>query len=482
MNSDAATPPALSLVADPRLRDEIRRIAAAADRPLDEREPPPGRHAWATASAIILDTAAALSCTSAGHLRRAGILLVTDGEPSLLDWQSATRVGAEHVLSLPADADALIAAFAAHDGRRPGDGAVLAVAGAGAGAGASVLAAAVGLTAAGRFRDHTLLVDCAPYGGGLDLLLGLESAPGLRWTDLTIEHGRVSAPALHAALPVASGLAVLSCGRGTSATEFGSALPRPVGPAVICADGWNGMPSLTAGLGEAVPDPDLARTAGRRDSADESGARSAAEAYPRIDRGRVAAVLENELPAVVPGVTGRPAVLAPGAVRAVLEGGRAAGDLVVADLSSDHGPHTDQVLDSADLVVLVTQARLRSIAAAQVTAAYLSARNPNVRVVVRGPAPSGCSPGDIAEMLRLPLLTGVPSQPGLAERLERGGLTVRRRGPLRTAAETCLTALFSEYPAPHRSVGRVGPSWWRRAGSRDSCGGAARPESAGAGK
>ncbi|WP_230464866.1 septum site-determining protein Ssd [Nocardia seriolae] len=231
MNSDAATPPALSLVADPRLRDEIRRIAAAADRPLDEREPPPGRHAWATASAIILDTAAALSCTSAGHLRRAGILLVTDGEPSLLDWQSATRVGAEHVLSLPADADALIAAFAAHDGRRPGDGAVLAVAGAGAGAGASVLAAAVGLTAAGRFRDHTLLVDCAPYGGGLDLLLGLESAPGLRWTDLTIEHGRVSAPALHAALPVASGLAVLSCGRGTSATEIGNSFPATVRPA-----------------------------------------------------------------------------------------------------------------------------------------------------------------------------------------------------------------------------------------------------------
>ncbi|MGW4244848.1 septum site-determining protein Ssd, partial [Nocardia sp. NPDC004722] len=138
MNSDAATPPALSLVADPRLREEIRRIAAAADRPLDERVPPPGRHAWTSASAIVLDTTAAQSCASAEHPRRAGVLLVTDGEPSLLDWQAATAVGAELVLSLPGDADALVAAFAAHDGRRPGDGAVLAVAGAGAGAGASV--------------------------------------------------------------------------------------------------------------------------------------------------------------------------------------------------------------------------------------------------------------------------------------------------------------------------------------------------------
>ncbi|MFE3189255.1 septum site-determining protein Ssd [Nocardia sp. NPDC059240] len=430
MNSDAATPPALSLVADPRLRDEIRRIAAAADRPLEERVPAPGRHAWTSASAIVLDTAAARSCASAEHPRRAGILLVTDGEPSLLDWQAATAVGAELVLSLPADADALVAAFAAHDGRRPGDGAVLAVAGAGAGAGASVLATAVALTAAGRFRDRTLLVDCAPFGGGLDLLLGLENSPGLRWPDLSIEHGRVSAPALHAALPATSGLALLSCGRGVD-TSIG---------------------------GTQSPTTDLDTSEGARDQRDTLAPGFDRSASCLVDRGATVSAFE------APGASG--CTLAPAAVRAVIEGGRAAGDLVVADLSSEHGPHTEQVLDIADLVVLVTQARVRSVAAAKSAAAYCRTRNPNVRVVVRGPAPGGLMAGDIAEALSLPLLASVPSQPGLAERLERGGLTVRRRGPLRTAAETCLTALFSDGPAQRQAAAQPGPGWWRVARSR----------------
>ncbi|MEU1206215.1 septum site-determining protein Ssd [Nocardia sp. NPDC005825] len=423
MNSDAATPPALALVADPRLREEIRRIAAAADRPLDERVPPPGRHPWTAASVIVLDTAAAHSCVSAGHPRRPGILLVTDGEPSLLDWQAATAAGAEQVLSLPAAADALIAAFAAHDGRRPGDGAVLAVAGAGAGAGASVLAAAVALTAAGRFRDRTLLVDCAPYGGGLDLLLGLEKHAGLRWPDLTIEHGRIAASALHEALPVTSGLAVLSCGRAAPAGELdaeGGEIDRGV------MAGCSGIPGVTTELG--------------------AGAETSSGVW--ADGG------------------GADTPLAPAAVRAVLEGGRAAGDLVVADLSSDHGPHTDQVLDLADLVVLVTQARLRSIAAAESAAAYLKARNPHVRLIIRGPAPGGLAPTDIAETLALPLLSAVPSQPGLIERLERGGLTVRRRGPLRTAAESALTALFTGGPGHDRVARHPGPFWWSLARAR----------------
>ncbi|WP_230329249.1 septum site-determining protein Ssd [Nocardia aurantiaca] len=447
MNSDVATPPALSLIADSRLRDEIRRIAAAADRPLDERVPPPGRHAWTAASVIILDTAAAHGCADAGHPRRPGILLVTDGDPGLLDWQAATAAGAEQVLPLPDAADALIAAFAAHDGRRPGDGAVLAVAGAGAGSGASVLAAAVALTAAGRFRDRTLLVDCAPYGGGLDLLLGLEKTPGLRWPDLTIEHGRVSAAALHEALPSTAGLAVLSCGRGVPATE----LDPTAMSGVWAADGR-----------------------GRRS---DSVATELGTVPCLVDRGRVGTALES---GGAEGMTGTFAALAPAAVRAVIEGGRAAGDLVVADLSSDHGPHTDQVLDSADLVVLVTQARLRSIAAAESAAVYLAARNPNVRLVVRGPAPGGLSSTEIAGALRLPLLTAVPSQPGLTERLERGGLTVRRRGPLRTAAETALTTLFSDNPRRIRAAGGPGPSWWRIARAHGPTCGAPLPESAGA--
>ncbi|MFE6863890.1 septum site-determining protein Ssd [Nocardia sp. NPDC057668] len=353
MNSRTAVPPrALALVSGARLRDEVRRIAAAADHPLDEPGGPPARHAWSAASVIVLDAAAARSCAAAGCPRRPGILLVSADEPGLPEWQAATEVGAEQVLSLPRAADALIAAFAAHDARGPGDGAVIAVAGACGGAGASTLAAAVALAAAVRQHGRTLLVDAAPFGGGLDLLLGLERTPGLRWPDLVIENGRVSAAALHEALPGAAGAAVLSCGRATPAVE-----------------------------------------------------------------------------------------LAPAAVRAVVEAGRAAGDLVVCDLSTERGPHADHILDTADLVILLVPARLRATAAAEAVGAHLTARNPQVSLVVRGPAPGGLRAGEMARALELPLLVAVPPQPGLAGRLESTGLTLRRRGPLRLAAESVLAAL-----------------------------------------
>lgn len=340
------------MVSDTRLRDEVRRIAAAADRPLEEHSQPPARHTWTAASVIVLDAAAARSCAAAGCPRRPGIVLVIDGEPGLLDWRAATEVGAEQVLPLPTAADSLIAAFAAHDQRGTGDGAVIAVAGACGGAGASTLAAAVALAAAVRQRGRTLLVDAAPFGGGLDLLLGLERTPGLRWPDLVVEDGRVSAAALHEALPTTAGTAVLSFGRGTPATE-----------------------------------------------------------------------------------------LTPIAVRAVVEAGRAVGDLVVCDLSTERGPHAEEILDAADLVALVVPARLHATAAAECVAAHLTSRNPNVSLVVRGPAPGGLRGNEIYETLGLPLLAAVPPQPGLAGRLESTGLTIRRRGPLRLAAESVLAAL-----------------------------------------
>ncbi|MGX1808818.1 septum site-determining protein Ssd [Nocardia sp. NPDC055321] len=365
MNSRAAVPPrALALVSGARLRDEVRRIAAAADHPLDEADRPPAGHGWAAASVIVLDVAAARSCAAAGCPRRSGILLVSADEPGLPEWQAATEVGAEQVLSLPHAADALIAAFAAHAACGPGDGALIAVAGACGGAGASTLAAAVALAAAVRQRGRTLLVDAAPFGGGLDLLLGLERTPGLRWPDLVIEDGRVSAAALHAALPGVAGAALLSCGRATPAVE-----------------------------------------------------------------------------------------LAPVAVRAVIEAGRAAGDLVVCDLSTERGPHADPVLDTADLVVLLVPARLRATAAAEAVAAHLTARNPHVCLLIRGPAPGGLRAADVVRALDLPLLAAVPPQPGLPGRLESGGLSLRRRGPLRLAAESVLAAL--ERPEP-RARGPAG--------------------------
>ncbi|MEV6364852.1 septum site-determining protein Ssd [Nocardia asteroides] len=365
MNLLAAHPaaglaPALVLVRDPRLRAEVRRVAAAAERVTDERDLPVGRHAWSGAGLVILDTAAAAAAAAAGCPRRPGIVLVTEGEPAVPDWRAATAVGAERVVALPGGAVDLVEQFAVHAEAGAGEGVVVAVAGAGGGAGASTLAAAVALRgAARRCRSDTVLIDGAPLDGGIDLLLGMENVAGLRWPDLVIEDGRVSAAALHNALPAAAaGLAVLSCGRHDA--------DRP------------------------------------------------------------------------------PTELTPAAVRSVVESGRAAGDLVVCDVSGERGPAADAMVDAADLVVLVVPARLRAVAAAEVVSAYLAGRNPNRGLVVRGPAPGGLRGAEVAEVLGLPLLAAVRGQSGLAARLERGGLSVRRRGPLRDAADAVLAVVGAD--------------------------------------
>ncbi|WP_051407202.1 septum site-determining protein Ssd [Nocardia sp. CNY236] len=356
--------PALVSIHDDRLRDEVRRVAAAAGRELDEQPHPVGRHAWTSAPLVIVDLVAAQGAADGRYPRRPGVVLVSDGEPDLPAWRAAASVGAEQVVTLPGAAVGLIEMFAEYDEQRAGDGVVVAVVGAGGGAGASTLAVALALRgAAAEFRPGTLLVDGAPFGGGLDLMLGIEQTAGLRWPDLVVEEGRVSAAALHSALPgAAPGLAVLACSR--------------------CAAGQ------------------------------------------------------------------LPCELGPVGVRAVIEAGRVAGDFVVCDVSGERGPHADQMLDSADLVVLVVPAVLRAVAAAAAVSSHIARRNPNQGLIVRGPAPGGLRGDEVAEVLDLPLLAAVRAQSGLTHRVERRGVPVPRRGPLRDAADAVLDVLAA--PAEHR--------------------------------
>lgn len=75
------------------------------------------------------------------------------------------------------------------------------------GVGASVLTAMLAARAA---RDgQVLCVDPNPWSCGLDLLLGLEEEPGLRWADLELLAGDADAPALVAGLPAREGVRVL---------------------------------------------------------------------------------------------------------------------------------------------------------------------------------------------------------------------------------------------------------------------------------
>jgi len=60
---------------------------------------------------------------------------------------------------------------------------------------------------------ESLLIDGDPWGGGLDLVLGIEAEPGLRWPDLSSAGGRLSYPALRDALPRRRGISLLSGSR-----------------------------------------------------------------------------------------------------------------------------------------------------------------------------------------------------------------------------------------------------------------------------
>lgn len=346
------------------LREDVYRIAAAADCVVEEQNLLVGiestRSMWDRAETILVDFASAETALSTGFSRRAGVILVTASTPTLADWRTATALGVEHVISLPSEEDALVRLLGEPASLPTGDGGVIAVVGARGGAGASTLAAALGLCG-GRAGRRVLLVEGDRYGSGLDLLLGWETVPGLRWTDVVVEGGRVSGDALHGALPSRDGLSVLALGR-----------------------------------------------------------------------------FEN-----------RSAGLSAVAVTSVLDAGRTAGDLVVCDVSRHPSDVSDAVYAAADLVVLVLPAELRAVTSAEAVAEHVADRNANVGLVVRGPAPGGLRADDIAAALDLPLLTSMRAEPGLAERLERGGLVLGRRSPLAAAANSVLDT-FAQKPGGRR--------------------------------
>lgn len=89
---------------------------------------------------------------------------------------------------------------------------VIGVVGARGGVGASVFAAALAAMAV-RAGASTVLVDGARDRGGLDVLLGIEDEPGLRWPDLHAARGEVVGDQLHALLPRWRGAGVLSADR-----------------------------------------------------------------------------------------------------------------------------------------------------------------------------------------------------------------------------------------------------------------------------
>ena len=246
----------LLVLTGPHLHDDVARCGAAAGYRMVTGHPADCRHEWLRAGAVVVDGGALEALARATPPERPGVIVVAgpDDEPP---WRAGLIVGAQGGFVLTSDESALVAALSGV--RRPVRGAarVLAVVGGHGGAGASSLAAATALTAA--LDGPVLLMDADPIGAGLDLLLGAERRPGLRWGDITGQTGSIAGPALSAALPsAADGLKVL-----TRARDDGTALHPDTVLAVLDAARSHGD-TVIADAGRATD----AACAGVLDTAD----------------------------------------------------------------------------------------------------------------------------------------------------------------------------------------------------------------------
>ncbi|MFW0786577.1 septum site-determining protein Ssd [Gordonia sp. CPCC 206044] len=156
------------------------------------------------------------------------------------------------------------------------------------------------------------------------------------------------------------------------------------------------------------------------------------------------AVRGDTLHSALPHVHDRLSVLAPrrdgarrigvDAVLATMDAGRVHGDIVVVDLPRATGAVADAVLDSVDLVVIVTTATVSGVAASRTVHTWVSGHAATGGVAVRGPAPSGLRCTEIAAAVGAPLIVGYRSDPGLPTRMDSGRLPMSARSGLRRAA------------------------------------------------
>lgn len=127
------------------------------------------------------------------------------------------------------------------------------------------------------------------------------------------------------------------------------------------------------------------------------------------------------------------------AMCSVLDAAGRDSDLVVVDLPRRLDEAAEEALTRSAVALLVVPAEVRATAAAARVAGAVASYAADLRVVVRGPAPSGLGAEVVAGSLALPLAGWLRPEPGLAAALERGEPPARRgKGPL---ADFCAAFL-----------------------------------------
>lgn len=319
--------------AEPELIDAVREVVALAHMPLSvyplESEPPQ--------ASLILDSAVETMAADPSWRRRGpGFAWVgQDVKP---------ETGRSPYFALPRDADRFLTRLRSVCTRRRAR--VIGVVGARGGAGASSLAIALARSAA-LAGLSVGLADLDFTRGGLDVLIGIEHEPGLRWADLTAERSGFAPAELTASLPA-----------------------------------WCGIRILSADL----------RSVG--DQPHEQVLVALADAH----------------------------------------------DLLILDLPRDQAHHGALAGRWVDTMVVVASCDVQASAGAQALARALVGLD--VHLVVRGPAPAGLEPVDVARACGLPLLATMTPERSLTAAVERGVPPGQsRRGPLMRTARRIVAEL-----------------------------------------
>lgn len=138
-----------------------------------------------------------------------------------------------------------------------------------------------------------------------------------------------------------------------------------------------------------------------------------------------------------------PAEMPVDALHAVLSAGRRAHDLVVVDLPRSLDEASRVVLDQATTTLLLVPTEVRAAAAAARVAQAVAPLCGDLRLITRGPSPSGLSGQQVAGALGLPLLAELRAEPHLDLALERGEAPARRgSGPLSMVCGRLLDELL----------------------------------------
>lgn len=319
---------------DPAVVEAVRSVAALAEQPLTVH--PPG--AAPPEAGLALDSVAELGATDPDWRRPRGRFAWVAVEHGLQPPDGGP------CLVLPDTAEELLTRIRAASTVRRAR--VVGVVGARGGTGASSLAAVLARSCADAGLSAAL-VDLDLDHGGIDVLIGIEHEAGLRWADLGAEPGGFAPEELSAALPMWSGVRVLS--------------------------------------------GDL-RSVGA--TASEETLTALADAH----------------------------------------------DVVILDLPRAAARSGGLAVRWCDTVLALAVCDVQSAAGVQALARSLAGLD--LRLVVRGPAPGGLGPDDLAAACAVPLLHAMPPERSLAAALERGVAPGdHRRGPLVRAARTMLPAL-----------------------------------------